>query len=78
MVKLFSLCLLVFACSSCVFIIELPSNYKKNVGDIEFDPSTDDPYFVIGSKKVVQYYNFGKGVNFRGENIAIDKYIREN
>jgi hypothetical protein len=61
-----------------VFHKELPSNYKKNVGDIEFDLSIDDSSFVIGSKKVVQYYNFGKGVNFKGDNIAIDEYFREN
>jgi hypothetical protein len=42
--------------------------YPKNVGDIAFDPDVDDPNFKpCDEKQVFQYYNFGKGLQYKGE-----------
>jgi len=54
------------------------ANYPEHVGDISFDAALDDPSFKVCNKEVFQYYNFGKGLQYKGEKIAIDKYFKEN
>lgn len=54
------------------------ATYPEHVGDIAFDASFDDPNFKVCNKEIFQYYNFGKGLQYKGEKIAIDKYFGEN
>jgi len=56
------------------------STYPEHVGDISFDAKLDDPGFKICTNEIniPQYYNFGKGLQYIGEKIAIDKYFIEN
>jgi|SRR6478609_10982791 len=55
------------------------SKYPDHVGDIAFDAKFDDPTFKICSEHSVhhQYYNFGKGVQYKGEKPAIEKHFKE-
>ncbi len=69
----FSLPLLILVlCISC-------STSQDNVGDIVFDSSIDDPNFVVcNENRILQYYNFGKGLMFEGEKIGILEYFNNN
>lgn len=50
--------------------------YSENVGDIAFDAATDDPHFkVCDEKRIFQYYNFGKGLQYKGEKTKINEYF---
>ncbi|HEY0741005.1 MAG TPA: hypothetical protein VGD40_06055 [Chryseosolibacter sp.] len=47
-------------------------DYPLQVGDITFNAGEDDPVFkVCNEDQVAQYYNFGKGVNYKGEKLKI-------
>lgn len=51
--------------------------YPGTIGDIQYDPVTDDPGFkVCNTEQIVQYYSFGKGMQFKGEKFAIEEYFR--
>ena len=57
-----------------VLILMVPACKSKesgmlHVGDIEFDPSTDNPDFKICGPRIFQYYNFEKG------NFSLDKKL---
>ncbi|HEY5825628.1 MAG TPA: hypothetical protein VIT44_14740, partial [Cyclobacteriaceae bacterium] len=56
-----------------------PSKYPDHVGDIAFDAKLDDPEFRICAEHSVylQYYNFGKGVQYKGEKPAIEEHFKE-
>ncbi|NOT75168.1 MAG: hypothetical protein HOP08_09590 [Cyclobacteriaceae bacterium] len=44
------------------------SKYPLHVGDLELDEKLDDPAFKVCNKnKIYQYYNFGKGLQYKGE-----------
>ena len=70
-------------CSLFAFIITVScaqtqetKEYPAVIGDIEYDPALDDPGFrVCNVGEVFQYYNFGKGVQFKGEKIRIVEYF---
>ena len=63
---------------SCSPSKEIEKMYNENVGDIAYNPKIDNPNFIIGSNKIIQYYNYGKVVNYKGEKIAIDNYFKSN
>ena len=48
------------------------------VGDISFDPSQDDPKFMLcdDQDNIFQYFNFGRGMQIKGEKKALDRYIK--
>lgn len=52
-----------------------PANteYLRWVGDIKYDSQKDSPEFTLcnGEEKVFQYFNFGAGLQFKGEKKAI-------
>lgn len=51
--------------------------YPLQVGDISFDSKIDDPDFkVCDDNNVLQYYNLGKGLQYKGEKSAINKYFK--
>ena len=54
--------------------------YPEHVGDISFDAAHDDRSFKVctNENNIPQYYNFGKGLQYKGEKIAINKYFGEN
>ncbi len=57
---------------------EVKTEYPDHVGDIVFDPSLDDPSFKIcADRSVYQYYNFGKGLQYKGEKPAIEEQFKE-
>ncbi len=66
--------------SSCGKAQTVTIGYPEHVGDISFDASLDDPGFKICSKEnnIPQYYNLGKGLQYQGEKIAINKYFEIN
>ena len=49
-------------------------------GDIPFDEKTDDPDFKLcyTNNDIRQYFNFSKGVQYKGEKPAIDHYFKVN
>jgi hypothetical protein len=52
------------------------NDYPANVGDIAFDPAVDDDAFTLCDENMVrQYYNFGKGLQYKGEKAAIDDHF---
>jgi hypothetical protein len=64
-----------FITVSCAQKTETPE-YTAVVGDIQYDPAVDDPGFkVCNVEQVLQYYQFGKGMQFRGEKGSIIKYF---
>lgn len=53
--------------------------YPANVGDIAFNPKLDDPGFKVCHEEFVfQYYNFGKGLQYKGEKTAINEFFKEH
>ncbi len=51
-------------------------HYPAQIGDITFDPEVDDPSFKLcDEERVLQYYNFGKGLQYKGEKPAINEYF---
>lgn len=60
------------------------STYAQNIGDIEFDPKTDNSNFKLCfDKYVFQYFNDSNGLQYEGEKVALDKtffgnYIDQN
>lgn len=61
---------------SCASQQEATASYPPNVGDSQFDPTLDDKRFkVCNGQNVLQYYNFGKGVQFEGEKQKIDAHF---
>ncbi|WP_143473264.1 hypothetical protein [Flavilitoribacter nigricans] len=53
--------------------------YPRWVGDIAADETLDDPEFVLclGEDQVKQYFNFGNGLQYTGEQHAILTAFRE-
>ena len=52
--------------------------YPQQVGDIQFDKKIDDKNFKIcDSTHIFQYYNFGKGFQYKGEKYEIIKTFKE-
>ena len=46
--------------------------YLRQVGDTTFDPKVDDPNFkVCNESRAQQYYNFDKGLQYKGEKPAL-------
>jgi len=74
----FSFTLVIF--QSCGQTQSTVSTYPEHVGDISFDAKLDDPVFKICTNEmnIPQYYNFGDGLQYIGEKIAINKYFTEN
>jgi hypothetical protein len=51
-------------------------DYPRQVGDLSFDAKTDDPNFRICNEAgVFQYYNFGHGVQYKGEKPKIVEHF---
>ena len=58
--------------------IETKSEYPNYVGDIEFKSETDNKDFELcNSKHINQYFNFGDGLVYEGEKLAIEKEFAE-
>lgn len=54
-------------------------NYLRQVGDIPFDPQVDDPAFRVCNENTArQYYNFGKGLMYRGEKAELKRFFQKN
>src|SRR5690606_1053083 len=54
--------------------------YRQWVGDIEFDSALDDQNFELchGDSSVNQYFNFGQGLQYKGEKKSILEEFRIN
>jgi hypothetical protein len=56
---------------------DIKANYPLQVGDIYFNHETDDPNFKLcDENEVYQYYNFGKGLQYKGEKIRIYEHFK--
>lgn len=69
--------LFAIAFTPCKAQKQLIFKYKENAGNIDFNPEIDNPDFKVGNGKMLQYYNFSKGVMIKGENIFIDEYFNQ-
>ena len=50
--------------------------YPLHVGDIYFDSKMDDPSFKLCDEdRVFQYYNFGQGLQYKGEKPKINEHF---
>jgi hypothetical protein len=77
MKQIFLLAVLLPSLVSCGQAPQQSVVYPTHVGDISFNEKTDDPEFKpCNSERVFQYYNFGKGFQYKGEKIAINEYFR--
>ena len=57
---------------------ETKSEYPNYVGDIEFNSEIDNKDFELcSSKHIYQYFNFGDGLVYEGEKLAIEKEFTE-
>lgn len=75
MQRLLFVSFLVTALNSCGQTPE-KTTYSLQVGDIYFDAKLDDPNFKLCDEdRVLQYYNFGKGVQYKGEKIKINQHF---
>jgi hypothetical protein len=53
-------------------------DYALQVGDIDFNSKIDDSNFKLCDEtRVLQYYNFGKGLQYKGEKIAISEHFKK-
>jgi hypothetical protein len=73
----FLITILLSALCSCGQQNQSTNDYPENVGDIALDKDLDDPTFkVCNEKQVPQYYNFGKGLLFKGEKPKIVEHFK--
>lgn len=70
---------LAFSLPSCAQRKELKSPPPHDhVGDTSFDKELDDPTFrVCNQLQVAQYYNFGKGLQYKGEKAALNSHFKK-
>jgi hypothetical protein len=62
---------------SCGQTQEKKADYPLQVGDIDFNSKIDNPNFKLCDEtRVLQYYNFGKGLQYKGEKITITEYFK--
>lgn len=76
--RILSLAILFF--SSLAFCQEkaTESTYLNFVGDIKFNPETDNQDFKICyDKHIYQYFNFGNGLEYKGEKFVIEKVFKD-
>jgi hypothetical protein len=67
-------------CASCQTISSQQDEYKEirqNVGDISFDPSCDNPDFVVCNDTIVLPYNTRCGMMIEGERYKVLEYFNE-
>lgn len=54
------------------------NHYLRHVGDITFDAKLDDSTFkMCNENRAKQYYNFHKGLMFKGEKDDLERYFKE-
>lgn len=73
------LILILFLLVSCK-TEKTPKRYLRHVGDIEYNKDLDNANFTIcnGISRVVQYFNLGKGIQYKGERRAITNHFYKN
>ena len=73
---------LLWLLSACRQHFPVPANetvYLRQVGDIPFDAQLDDPAFKVCNENTArQYYNFGKGLMYRGEKVELKRFFQKN
>lgn len=75
--RTFTLTLMIVLTSCTAPRIENKEKYIGNVGDTVFDSELDDPSFVVcDPDNIFQYYNFGKGLQYKGEKSAIIEHFK--
>jgi len=57
--------------------LPLPDPLPANVGDLKFDPKTDDPHFQICYPDYINQY-YGMGTGYKGGKKEIRNYFREH
>ena len=69
---------LLMSICSCSQTTSQKPTYPQQVGDSKFDQNIDDPAFrVCNQDTVLQYYNFGKGLQYKGEKIEIEEHFNQ-
>ena len=63
---------------SCRQTQEKKADYPLQIGDIYFNSKIDDPNFKLCDEdRVFQYFNFGKGLLYKGEKVKINEHFRD-
>lgn len=76
MAKLIPLLISLTALYACGQTKDEQYNYPLQVGDIYFDAKLDDSSFKLCDEtRVFQYYNFGNGLQYKGEKITIIEHF---
>jgi len=59
--------------------VHMDDEYERWVGDIEPDSLLDSPDFrpCFGNDSIYQYFNFSKGLKYKGEKSALIKFIKD-
>src|ERR1700760_3299582 len=73
LIILFTLCLLGLGVSA-QSKLPLPDPLPANVGDLKFDPKTDDPNFQICFPEYINQY-YGMGTSYKGGKKEIRRYF---
>lgn len=69
--------ILIFSFYSCTNV-KAQKDSTLNVGAIAFDNRLDDKNFKIcDTNNILEYYNFGKGLQYEGEKIEIDNFFKD-
>jgi hypothetical protein len=77
MMKIIIIFILPMTLYSCGQTPEKKPNYPLQVGDIYFNSKIDDSNFKLCDEdRVFQYYNFGKGLLYKGEKIKIYEHFK--
>jgi hypothetical protein len=77
MKKLSWITIFTFIAYSCSPKPENSLAYPEHVGDISVDEKLDDSLFKVCTKgRIPQYYEFGKGLQYKGEKPAINEHFK--
>ena len=78
MTKIVFLCILIPLISFGQNTSITKSEYPNNVGDIEFNPTTDKQDFELCNENhIYQYFNNSEGLEYEGEKLEIEKVFKE-
>ncbi len=76
--QLFLIFILLTTLYSCGQTQDKKVNYPLQIGDIYFNSKIDDPNFKLCDEdRVLQYYNFGKGLQYKGEKVKINEHFKD-
>jgi hypothetical protein len=75
--KQLSILIIIFITVSCHYNKQQKNVLPRHVGDISFNAKYDDAGFQLCEEdSALQYYNFGKAIQYKGEKAQLERDIR--